>query len=73
MVLARKEKDFGGLRELPLQMNFQGKMVELSQWIPLPDVPNAPLWTDDFSNLYQILNWEYIVPWTVEQRDTNRN
>lgn len=73
MVLARKEKDFGGLRELPLQMNFQGKMVELSQWIPLPDVPNAPLWTDDFSNLYQILNWEYIVPWTVEQHDTNRN
>ena len=33
----------------------------------LPDATGAPLWTDDFSNLTQILNWKYILPW--EEKD----
>ena len=44
-------------------MTIDGRTATLSEWAKLEDDPAAPLWTDDFSNLTQILNWSQIVPW----------
>ena len=63
VLLARNAKHFSALNSLPLTMPFDGRSVRLAAWDDLPESPNAPLWTDDFSNLTQILNWEQILPW----------
>jgi hypothetical protein len=49
-------------------MTIDGRPVTLARWRELSEVESGPLWTDDFSNLTQILNWQYIVPWTVEPK-----
>ena len=34
-----------------------GKLTHDPRWHSLPNRPNLPLWTDDFSNLLGVLKW----------------
>lgn len=42
VLFARNQKDFGNL-------------VSDSRWQPIPETESAPLWTDDFSNIFRVL------------------
>lgn len=42
VLMARKSEDFGALRKD-------------SRWQPIPENQNAPVWTDDFSNIFSVL------------------
>jgi hypothetical protein len=42
VLLARLQKDFGNL-------------VSDSRWQPIPETEGAPLWTDDFSDIFRVL------------------
>lgn len=42
VLLTRDQRDFGSL-------------VDDSRWQPIPKTLNAPLWTDDFSNIFRVL------------------
>jgi hypothetical protein len=66
IVLAKNARHLSVLHSLPATMMVDGRSVTLTKWQDLSDVPSGPIWTDDFSNLTQILNWEYILPWKVE-------
>jgi hypothetical protein len=68
VLLARSSKYLEPLLKLPPTVTFDGRTTTLSDWLPVKDDPSAPLWTDDFSNLTQILNWQRIVPWNTEQK-----
>jgi hypothetical protein len=70
VVLAKAGKHLSGLHALPATMTIDGRPVTLARWRDLSEVESGPLWTDDFSNLTQILNWQYIVPWTMEAKPT---
>jgi hypothetical protein len=63
VVLARDSKYLAKLYALPPTMTIGGRPVTLSWWKNLDEIDVGPLWTDDFSNLTQILNWEQIRPW----------
>jgi hypothetical protein len=73
VVLAKDSKYLDPLLHLPETMKFAGRDVHLRTWDDdekrwvypwheLQDPSAAPLWTDDFSNLTQILNWKQILP-----------
>ncbi|HEY1376497.1 MAG TPA: fused MFS/spermidine synthase [Gemmataceae bacterium] len=61
VVLTRDRKHLEPLLHLPPTMDVEGHAVPLSPWEELTN-DDGPLWTDDFSNLTQILNWEQILP-----------
>jgi hypothetical protein len=63
VVLARDSKYLARLYALPPTMTIGGRTVTLAWWKNLDEIDVGPLWTDDFSNLTQILNWEQIRPW----------
>jgi hypothetical protein len=63
VVLARDSTYLARLYTLPPTMTIDGRTVTLSWWKNLDEIDIGPLWTDDFSNLTQILNWEQIRPW----------
>jgi hypothetical protein len=68
VVLARDAKHLSALHSLPETMTIDGRPVTLARWTDLSKVSPGPLWTDDFSNLTQILNWQYILPWMAEAK-----
>jgi hypothetical protein len=68
VVLAKNAKHLAALHSLPMTMAIDGRAVTLAPWKDLSEVAPGPLWTDDFSNLTQILNWEYILPWKVDAK-----
>jgi len=43
-VLARRQEDFGALRDD-------------QRWRALPPRPDRRLWTDDFSNMLEVMRW----------------
>jgi hypothetical protein len=63
VIMARRPEHLAGVYALPSTMALDGRTVTLSFWKDLDDIEPGPLWTDDFSNLTQILNWEQIRPW----------
>jgi hypothetical protein len=63
VVLARDPAHLAALDGLPAAVPYAGRAVTLTRWEPLPKAPNAPLWTDDFSNLTQVLSWSEVLPW----------
>jgi hypothetical protein len=63
VVLARDRKHLEALTDLPDTMTVEGRPLTLAHWENLAGKKEGPLWTDDFSNLTQILNWRYILPW----------
>jgi hypothetical protein len=63
VILARDGKHLAGVSDLPRTMSIDGRTVTLSFWKDLDEIEVGPLWTDDFSNLTQILNWEQVRPW----------
>ena len=44
VVLARRQEDLGALRDDP-------------RWRALPPRPDRRLWTDDFSNMLEVIRW----------------
>jgi hypothetical protein len=62
VIIARSDKYLDAVRDRPNQLAFGGRSVTLSRWEKLEASPGAPLWTDDFSNLTDILNWEEVLP-----------
>jgi hypothetical protein len=73
VVIAKDRAYLEPLMHLPETVDSSGRTIGLRQWVenegwvyPWRDLQHGtdgPLWTDDFSNLTQILNWKYIVPW----------
>jgi hypothetical protein len=49
IIMARQDKDFGGLSRN-------------SRWRSLAPKPEFPLWTDDYSNIFQVLIWRGAQP-----------
>ncbi len=68
VVLAKNAKHLSALHSLPATMTIDDRPVTLARWTELSKVSPGPLWTDDFSNLTQILNWQYILPWAVDAK-----
>jgi hypothetical protein len=42
---------------LARQPDRLGKLLDDPKWEEVPDRPDLPLWTDDFSNIMAVLNW----------------
>ncbi len=69
VMLARTKEDLDRLTNQPEKVDYDGRSVTLTQWdtandkVPPPiwsnrkadDMQDAPLWTDDFSNLFEAL------------------
>jgi len=45
-VLAKRPEDLGALREN-------------AEWAPLKTRPGLPLWTDDYSSIVSVMNWDW--------------
>jgi hypothetical protein len=67
VVLARQREHFAGLPDLTYETQEKGMTVKRHHWKDLTVRADAPLWTDDYSNLLQIFNWEKLFPWLEEQ------
>jgi hypothetical protein len=63
VVLARKREHFAGLPDQTYETTKDNQPVTYHRWEELTAPPDAPLWTDDFSNLLQIFNWSQLLPW----------
>ena len=59
LVLARKPEYVKALLSRPDTLIDRGRKVELSdhRWYDM-DAKGAPLWTDDFSNILSVINWD---------------
>lgn len=57
IMLARSMDILAPLKELG-PMTYHGQSIPAPIWEPLPSAVDAPLWTDDFSNILSILSWK---------------
>jgi hypothetical protein len=57
VVLARSRDHFANLLKPPGEMTYEGRTVALTPWEALIAAADAPLWTDDFSNILSVLSW----------------
>ena len=50
-----------------------GRLAQSEDWKPLPPKPGDRLWTDDFSNIMDVLNggfdWRRLLPWTRKEAE----
>ncbi len=49
-VLAKTPEDLGGL-------------MDNKDWDPLKPKPGVPLWTDDYSSIVSVMNWDWLPNW----------
>jgi hypothetical protein len=54
-VLARNPEDFGSLNNDV-------------HWTPLESQPGDPLWTDDFSSIVSVMNWDWLPKWMRREK-----
>jgi hypothetical protein len=58
VILARRVSDFGTLPEMTEEVEKDGQKFNRLRWQEPELPPNAPLWTDDFSNILSVFNWK---------------
>ena len=55
------------------RMEDLGSLAGDDEWTPLHEHPHDRLWTDDYSNIIDVLEWEldlsWLIPWSTEEED----
>ena len=46
-----------------------GRLKDNKDWEPLEPKPGVPLWTDDYSSIVSVMNWDWLPAWMRRAKD----